>query len=195
MIPRGPKLYLDDPPRSNSRRRWTFLPGDHSLPPPSVPSYSLATRRQLLYIPLGVPFSWEKLPGEPKEFPHHRKTESANNLLPLPPHRNNYSHNTRRKKNTSPAAMIDPFTAALVECSKGTTADGEYTGSESKKVSRKISIGLVNLYASCRRACAVSESIVYIPRSIDGVASYDHLLLSTRRRRRWFITFVVILSI
>ncbi|KAL1225833.1 hypothetical protein V5N11_021050 [Cardamine amara subsp. amara] len=113
--------------------------------------------------PLGVPFAWEKLPGEPKEFPHHRKTESANNLLPLPPHRNNYSLNTRRKKNTSPTA-IDPFTAALVECSKGTTADGKHTGGESKKVLRKSNIGLVNFYASCRRACAVSESIVYIPR-------------------------------
>ncbi|CAE5958270.1 unnamed protein product [Arabidopsis arenosa] len=134
--------------------------------------------------PLGVPFSWEKLPGKPKEFPYHRKNESSSNLLPLPPHRSNHNPNTRRKKNTSPAPMRDPFTAALVECSKGTTVDREHTGGESRKVLRKSSMGLLNLYASCRRACAVSESIVYLPKSIDRVASYDHLLLSTRRRSR-----------
>ncbi|KAG7592657.1 hypothetical protein ISN45_Aa01g015200 [Arabidopsis thaliana x Arabidopsis arenosa] len=130
--------------------------------------------------PLGVPFSWEKLPGKPKEFPYHRKNESSSNLLPLPPHRSNHNPNTRRKKNTSPASMRDPFTAALVECSKGTSVDREHTGGESRKVLRKSSMGLLNLYASCRRACAVSESIVYLPKS----ASYDHLLLSTRRRSR-----------
>ncbi|CAD5313480.1 unnamed protein product [Arabidopsis thaliana] len=132
--------------------------------------------------PLGVPFSWEKLPGKPKEFSYHRKNESLSNLLPLPPHWSNHSPNTRCKKNTSPAAMRDPFMAALVECSKGATTDGEHTGGESRKVLRKSrSIGLLNLYSSCRRACAVSESIVYLPKSI---ASYDHLHLSTRGRRR-----------
>lgn len=134
--------------------------------------------------PLGIPFSWEKLPGEPKEFPYHRKNESSSNLLPLPPHWSNHSPNTRRKKNMSPVAMRDPFTAALVECSKGAIVDGEYTDGETRKVLRKSSsIGLLNLYASCKRACAVSESIVYLPRSTDRVASYDHLLLNTRRRR------------
>ncbi|CAH2033641.1 unnamed protein product [Thlaspi arvense] len=142
---------------------------------------------------LGVPFSWEKLPGEPKELSYHRKTESANNLLPLPPHRNNclpaagkhFSLNTTRKKNTPSTVMRDPFTAALVECSRcGGVEEGKHTGGESNKALRKNSIRLVNLYASCKRACDVSESIIYLPRSVAGVASYDHLLSSTRRRRR-----------
>ncbi|EOA38558.1 hypothetical protein CARUB_v10010368mg [Capsella rubella] len=178
-IRRSDSVELSSTVKSSSRRSLSSSSFSSLLVSGSSPATPLH--------PLGVPFSWEKLPGEPKEFPYHRKNESSNNLLPLPPHRGNHSPNTRRKKNTSPAAaMRDPFTAALVECSKGATADGEHnTGGESRKVLRKSnSIKLLNLYASCRRACAVSESIVYLPRSTDRVASYDHLILSTRRRRR-----------
>lgn len=165
--------------RSFSSSSSVLFPGDSSTTPLRL---------------LGVPLSWENLPGEPKELLCHREMESANNILPLPPHRNNflqaagkhYSPKTTRKKNTSSTAMKDPFTAALVECSKGgaSTLDGEHTGGESSKALRKNRIWLVNLYASCRRACAVSESIVCLPRAVDGVVSYDHLLMTNRRRRR-----------
>ena len=49
------------------------------------------------------------------------------------------------------------------------------------KVTRSVSdrFGFINIYTSCKRTCAVSESIVYIPRS--NRTSYD---LITRRPAR-----------
>ncbi|CAN8235369.1 unnamed protein product [Cochlearia groenlandica] len=156
---------------------------------------------------LGVPFSWEKLPGKPKEDSNrlnHRINKESLNLLPLPPHRNtnfpvtgkNKKVNNSSKKSNFPVIVKDPFAAALFECSKneGDNEEEEEDGGDRRlrgnsgglsKALMKSSVGdrfgLVNLYGSCRRSCSVSESIVYIPRPRKA-DSYDHLLLLRRRR-------------
>ncbi|XP_010471216.1 PREDICTED: uncharacterized protein LOC104751041 isoform X2 [Camelina sativa] len=182
------------------------FPGDSPLNSPATP----------LHI-LGVPFSWEQLPGKPKDYSHrlnnNRRNDESSNLLPLPPHRSvsfpatgkNHKSNSSSKKHSFPVTVRDPFAAALLECSKdeGTISDDEEddvdggggeivdrrfrenSGGSSSKALSKSSIGdrfgLVNLYGSCRRTCAVSESIVNLPRSRKA-PSYDHLLLPRRRR-------------
>ncbi|ESQ28008.1 hypothetical protein EUTSA_v10019856mg [Eutrema salsugineum] len=167
------------------------FPGDSPLNSPATPLRLL-----------GVPFSWEQLPGKPKDYSHklnHRRNTESSAILPLPPHRNiNFpatGKNTARKKNSLsfPVTEKDPFAAALRECSKDDDEDEDDCDQEdedrrsggSSKALSKSSIGdrfgLVNLYGSCRRTCAVSESIVYLPRS-GKAASYDHLLLPRRRR-------------
>lgn len=177
------------------------FPGDSPLNSPATPLRLL-----------GVPFSWEQLPGKPKDYSHrlnNRRNNESSKLLPLPPHRSvsfpatgkNTKPNISSKKNSFPVTVRDPFAAALLECSKdeGTNSDDEedvdggenvdrrFRGNSggSSKVLSKSSIGdrfgLVNLYGSCRRTCAVSESIVYLPRSRKA-PSYDHLLLPRRRR-------------
>lgn len=180
------------------------FPGDSPLNSPATPLRLL-----------GVPFSWEQLPGKPKDYSHRlnnrRNNESSNLLLPLPPHRNisfpatgkKPKPNNSSKKNSFPVTGKDPFAAALLECSKdeGTNSDNDddvdgvedvdrrFRGNSggSSKVLSKNSIGdrfgLVNLYGSCRRTCAVTESIVYLPRARKA-ASYDNLL---PRRRCWFV--------
>lgn len=87
----------------------------------------------------------------------------------------------------------DPFAAALLECSKDDDDEDEAEEdvnrrgnlSGSSKALSKSSIGdrfgLVNLYGSCRRTCAVSESIVYLP-GPGKAAAYDHLFRPRRRR-------------
>ncbi|KAL0701510.1 hypothetical protein Bca4012_057632 [Brassica carinata] len=152
---------------------------------------------------LGVPFSWEQLPGKPKDYSHrinHRLNKESSVILPLPPHRGthfpvtgkNKKSNSLSKKKSFPVTEKDPFAAALLECSKD-EGDDEDDGEDerfrgnssgSSKALTKSSMGdrfgLVSLYSSCRRTCTVSESIVYLPRTRKA-ASYDHLL--PRRRR------------
>ncbi|EOA35691.1 hypothetical protein CARUB_v10020917mg [Capsella rubella] len=177
------------------------FPGDSPLNSPATPLRLL-----------GVPFSWEQLPGKPKDYSHRLKScgnDESSNLLPLPPHRSvsfpatkkNPKSNSSCKKQSYPVTVRDPFAAALLECSKdeGTNSgdeedDGveevdrrfqENSGGSSKALSKSSigdRFGLVNLYGSCRRTCAVSESIVYLPRSRKA-APYDHHLLLPRRRR------------
>ncbi|KAG2322425.1 hypothetical protein Bca4012_056821 [Brassica carinata] len=173
------------------------FPGEYS------PLNSPATPLRLL----GVPFSWEQLPGKPKDYSHrlnHHQYNESSVILPLPPHRSttfpvtskNHKSNNSTKKNSFLVTAEDPFAAALLECSKGDGYD-EDCGEEnldqtfrgnsrgSRKVLAKSSIGdkfgLVGLYGSCRKTCAVSESIVHLPRPRKA-ASYDHLLLPRRRR-------------
>ncbi|KAE8682248.1 protein disulfide-isomerase 5-2-like [Hibiscus syriacus] len=145
-------------------------------------------------IPIsGVPFSWEHLPGIPKKLQNHNK-EYSMKLLPLPPptiprtSKNNSFEDTLTRKKASAGAsdsfrQVDPFFAALVECSK---EDGDqaternlWTGA---KVTRSMSdrLGFINLYSSCKRSCAVSESTVYLPRS-RRTAGYG--LVNHRRSR------------
>ncbi|CAI0557128.1 unnamed protein product [Linum tenue] len=154
-----------------------------------------------------VPFSWEKQPGIPKkpDSPSLKvgiSDDSVPNpslkVLPLPPpitptaasRRLDFDSPSRiRRASTSSSSRFvvasDPFFAALVECSKG---DGGFSDDQEflrsgggEKVGRSISdrFGFVGMYASCKRTCAVSESIVYLPRSSPARASYD--LLSRRR--------------
>ncbi|XP_013590554.1 PREDICTED: uncharacterized protein LOC106298974 [Brassica oleracea var. oleracea] len=162
--------------------------------PSDSPLNSPATPLRLL----GVPFSWEQLPGKPKDYSHrlnHHGNRESSLILPLPPHKStifpvtgkNHKSNNSTKKNSFPATEKDPFAAALLECSKGDDYDEDYDGNSggSRKVLAKSSIskrfGLVNLYGSCRRSCSVTESIVQLP-GPEKSASYDHLLLPRRRR-------------
>ncbi|KAG2281567.1 uncharacterized protein LOC106421312 [Brassica napus] len=179
--------------RSLSSSSFLF-PGDSPL-------NSLATPLGLI----GVPFSWEQLPGKPKDYSHrlnHRRNNESSVILPLPPHRSitfpvtgkNHKSNCPTKRSSSPVTAMekDPFAAALLECSKDDDEDEEdvdrrYRGNSGRPskvlVNNSISgrFGLVSLYGSCRRTCAVSESIVYLPKP-GKAASYDHLLLPRRHR-------------
>ncbi|XP_077240090.1 uncharacterized protein LOC143880998 [Tasmannia lanceolata] len=108
----------------------------------------------------GIPFSWEKQPGIPKktQFPSPNQNPSID-LLPLPP--------SKKKTHVTTTVGIDPFVAALMECSKDPWL-------EPAKVSRSTSdrFGFVDLYGSCKKTCSVSESIVYLPRSSRTTSSY-----------------------
>ncbi|GMI90527.1 hypothetical protein HRI_002722000 [Hibiscus trionum] len=120
---------------------------------------------------LGVPFSWEHLPGIPKKLQNHNKKDYSMKLLPLPPpttsKNNSFEDMLTRKKASESFRRMDPFFAALVECSKedGDEATGRNLWSGAK-VNRSMSdrLGLISLYSSCKRSCAVSESVVYLPR-------------------------------
>uniref|UniRef100_A0A5B7BD31 Uncharacterized protein n=1 Tax=Davidia involucrata TaxID=16924 RepID=A0A5B7BD31_DAVIN len=121
----------------------------------------------------GIPFSWEKIPGIPKkQIP--KKKDSSTNLLPLPPAGtpipskkliNREENSLVRKKYTIQSFRRDPFFAALVECSKD---DQDSIGNfwKGSKVTRTLSdrFGFVGINTSCKRTCAVSESIIYLPR-------------------------------
>ncbi|KAK2659286.1 hypothetical protein Ddye_005819 [Dipteronia dyeriana] len=147
----------------------------------------------------GKPFSWEHLPGVPKKNIHKKKEPTILNIkqLPLPPpvtppsskkhhFQDNIIGNSKKFSTSSESFRIkDPFVVALVECSKddddgdrddhedSSTSNFRSVGS-SNKVGRSISdrFGFVNLYTACKRTCAVSESIVYLPRSTRS--SYDN---------------------
>ncbi|KAG6388835.1 hypothetical protein SASPL_150271 [Salvia splendens] len=122
----------------------------------------------------GVPFSWEQIPGIPK---HHssKKKDSSGHLLPLPPAAVKKQEEISPKKSNR-FQSDDPFFAALVECSKdgGINDDDDdrclhsgAIGKGSSKITRTLSdrFGLINMYtSSCKRTCAVSESIVNLPR-------------------------------
>ncbi|KAK4382412.1 hypothetical protein Sango_2874600 [Sesamum angolense] len=132
----------------------------------------------------GVPFSWEQIPGIPKhqQAGFKKKESSSAHLLPLPPAGNSNS-STKKLQNqeeispkkyhvmTSSRFQRDPFFAALVECSKeddndeGDDDDDGTVWKGRSKISRSLSdrFGFINMSASCKRTCAVSESIVYLP--------------------------------
>lgn len=152
----------------------------------------------------GVPFSWEHFPGIPKKVSKKNPQESSSiKLLPLPPtnKKNMFSLDDmiKIKKTTSTTPSIsnpnkqqqqqqqtydsesdvDPFLAALIECSK---EDDENVGG-SAKVSRSLSdrFGFINLYASCKRTCAVAESIRHLPKSTTSrSSSYDLIKYPSR---------------
>ncbi|KAK7851363.1 uncharacterized protein LOC112017369 [Quercus suber] len=129
----------------------------------------------------GVPFSWEHLPGIPKKKQASKK-ESSSKLLPLPPTSTTTPSSKKSnledvvgKKNCKQTFEKDPFFAALVECSKDDDQDQEPNKSiwNSAKVSRSLSdrFAFISLYTSCKRTSAISESIIYLPRS--SRTSYD----------------------
>ncbi|KAJ6360681.1 hypothetical protein OIU77_004654 [Salix suchowensis] len=138
----------------------------------------------------GVPFSWEHLPGIPKNQ-SYKKKDSTLKVLPLPPPAAPASISRRikfeeigiRKKLNHESFRRDPFLAALVQCSKDDDDDDDDQGSNfsgGSKVTRSMSdrFGFINLYTSCKKTCVVSDSIVYLPRSSG--TSYD--LISRRSR-------------
>ncbi|XP_059631934.1 uncharacterized protein LOC132274628 [Cornus florida] len=121
----------------------------------------------------GIPFSWEQLPGIPKKQTPENKDPSKS-LLPLPPAGTSiYSKKLnpveiplpRKKYYSSKNSRRDPFFAALLECSKDDqdAIDHFWKGSKATK-SLSDRFGFVGVYASCKRTCAVSESIIYLPR-------------------------------
>ncbi|KAJ8760483.1 hypothetical protein K2173_015150 [Erythroxylum novogranatense] len=129
----------------------------------------------------GVPFSWEHLPGIPKN-PNHKKRDSTLKVLPLPPSstiptskRFTFEEVGHRKKIFNEGLRRDPFFTALVQCSRDNNCDKQSFSNiwDRPKVSRSVGdrFGFTNLYTSCKNTCAISESIVYIPRSKRS--SYD----------------------
>lgn len=150
---------------SSSSFESFYFPEDPLLSPASPLRFS------------GVPFSWEHLPGIPKKQNSKKKLqESSLKLLPLPPptttHCSSKKHSheeTRiRKKNSIQSVFQrDPFFAALVECSKDDSEETSRNLWNGAKVPRSVSdrFGFISLYASCKRTCAVSESLVYLPSS------------------------------
>ncbi|KAG4984023.1 hypothetical protein AAZX31_10G205700 [Glycine max] len=152
---------------SSSSFESFYFPEDPLLSPASPLRFS------------GVPFSWEHLPGIPKKQNSKKKLqESSLKLLPLPPptttHCSSKKHSheeTRiRKKNSIQSVFQrDPFFAALVECSKDDneeiTSRNLWNGAKVPIRSISDRFGFISLYASCKRTCAVSESLVYLPSS------------------------------
>jgi len=149
---------------SSSSFESFYFPEDPLLSPASPLRFS------------GVPFSWEHLPGIPKKQTSKKKLqESSLKLLPLPPPTTTHSSKklsheearVRKKNSVQSVFQRDPFFAALVECSKDDseeTSRGLWSGA---KVPRSVSdrFGFISLYGSCKRTCAVSESLVYLPSS------------------------------
>ncbi|KAH6780420.1 hypothetical protein C2S52_011657 [Perilla frutescens var. hirtella] len=141
--------------------------------PPQSPIISLKL--------MGIPFSWEQTPGIPKKG--FKKTEtSSRRLLPLPPAVGTTTPSSAKKwrsghEEISPKKhptrfKRDPFFAALVECSKDDDdldhAANIWKGSLSDR------FGFINMYTSCKKTCAVSESIVYVPRATPHYLLHDH---------------------
>ncbi|KAE8659982.1 Protease-associated RING/U-box zinc finger family protein [Hibiscus syriacus] len=150
---------------SSSSLRSFLFPRDLPLSPPSPLQFS------------GIPFSWEHSPGVPKKLQSHKKKDSTK-LLPLPP-----PATPPTSKKMSESFRKDPFFMAMIECSR----DNDNSGSSSNiwtgiKVARSISdrFGFINLHTSCKRTCAVSESLIYLPRP-TGTPNYD---LIARRSRQ-----------
>ncbi|GAB2271932.1 hypothetical protein Dimus_006760 [Dionaea muscipula] len=125
-----------------------------------------------------VPFSWEKIPGLPKTPIHMISTTSSSlrksiSQLPLPPIPSREKHGYRTAAREKPVAneglLLDPFLAALIECSKdearvvckGSQRSTELRGS--RRSSSADRFGLLVGY-SCKRTCAVAESLVFLPR-------------------------------
>ncbi|XP_039017118.1 uncharacterized protein LOC120147969 [Hibiscus syriacus] len=125
----------------------------------------------------GVPFSWEHSPGVPKKLQSHKKKESTK-LLPLPP-----PATPPTSKKAYESFHRDPFFVAMIECCKdndnGESSSNMWTGI---KVTRSISdrFGFINIYSTCKRTCAVSESLIYLPRP-SGTPNYN--LITPRSRR------------
>ncbi|XP_010256407.1 PREDICTED: uncharacterized protein LOC104596812 [Nelumbo nucifera] len=181
--------------RPSSRRRSPSLSSSSSFRSfsSSVSSSSSSNPDDLLSSPApsslhfsGIPFSWEKHPGIPKNSTIPRTLSSKYKdgslfLLPLPPagtpipaKRFNFDAIfSIRKKNSHDSLRRDPFIAALMECSKDQEGDDDCW--KNTKVSRTLidRFGFIDLYASCKRSCAVAESKVLLPRS--SRAAYDLL--------------------
>nr|XP_043608265.1 uncharacterized protein LOC122580059 [Erigeron canadensis] len=117
---------------------------------------------------LGIPFSWEQVPGIPKKNTS-KNNESSYPLLPLPPSGNAiHPLPTMKKFNNSRSFGKDPFLAAFLECSKDKKFDINVAFNKDEKFSAGQRNGfVVSMYSSCKRTCSVSESIVYRRRSSD----------------------------
>ncbi|CAA0809898.1 Unknown protein [Striga hermonthica] len=127
----------------------------------------------------GIPFSWEKNPGIPKNNQSSsKKKEYSEHLLPPPPAGSSNSGDKKSihqeeifPKKSNRFQQRDPFFAALVECSKdddddehhGTKYYGTMWKGNSKNITRSLSdrFAFMN-YTSCKRTCAVSVPNIYV---------------------------------
>lgn len=142
-----------------------------------------------LHFPGQIPFSWEQIPGIPKNRQLSEKKCNDPSLnstqLPLPPAAANqkFTQTAQKKHYTTTNASFrkDPFFAAFVECSKDSDQHGSI-GSfwKNSRVTRTLTdrLGFMTMHTnfSCKNTCAVSESMVYLPRS-----SLDTYNTNTRR--------------
>ncbi|XP_054795041.1 uncharacterized protein LOC129300496 [Prosopis cineraria] len=122
-----------------------------------------------------IPFSWEHFPGIPKNHVPKIGSSPSHKLLPLPPPTTTRLED-RKKNSVQGGFQRDPFFAALVECSKSKSDYDRHEEAASSsslwtnnvtKVSRSLSnrFEFIGLFASCKRTCAVSESLVHLPSS------------------------------
>lgn len=173
------------------------LKSPHSSPDHSPPSGHPIPTFPIIHS-FGVPFSWEHLPGIPKkQTPKWRKDKQSSSssssflttlslLLPPPPSTATTPTKSRsfnlRKKSIIGRCHRDPFIAALVECSKDND-DASCRGGGfwiAGMLSRSISdrLGFMNAYTSCKRSCAVSQSII-------SLTSEEGVPLSVQSRSPW----------
>ncbi|KAF7126610.1 hypothetical protein RHSIM_Rhsim11G0058500 [Rhododendron simsii] len=168
--------------------RGKISPTDESVPTspfptPIRPSFrSLFSYSPLRSSPLGddtplfapntplrfsrIPFSWESLPGIPKKQVPKKKDYFPS--LPLPPAhtpKNSPVKSNLLQRNSEK----DPFFKAMVECSKDVRDPDLHPLSnilKGSRVTRTLSgrFGFISEKASCKRSCAVSESIICNPR-------------------------------
>ncbi|KAI8531172.1 hypothetical protein RHMOL_Rhmol11G0116500 [Rhododendron molle] len=118
----------------------------------------------------GIPFSWESLPGIPKKQVPKKKDYFPS--LPLPPPctpKNSPKKSNLLQRNSERNSEKDPFFKAMVECSKDVRDPDLYPlGNilKGSRVNRTLigRFGFISEKASCKRSCAVSESIIFIPR-------------------------------
>ncbi|XP_047983467.1 uncharacterized protein LOC125224153 [Salvia hispanica] len=142
-------LSLSSSSRSNSSdsslESSPFLLNHPSPPPSPITPLNL----------IRIPFSWEKTPGIPK------KTEPSGPrlLLPPPPAAAKKWRSQEEKKHLH-RSKKDPFFAAMMECSKDDDCANIWN-----KGSLSDRFGFISMYTSCKKTCAISESIVYVPRS------------------------------
>ncbi|XP_018627671.1 uncharacterized protein [Nicotiana tomentosiformis] len=133
----------------------------------------------------GVPFSWEQIPGIPKQKISRKNSFSLGQLLPLPPPAGNTPNSSKKnsffyefspkKCANNESFKKDPFFAAFVECSKDdiqqqydkSFGHGIWRSSSKVPSIRSLSdrFGFISMYSSCKTTCTVSESIDYLPRS------------------------------
>ncbi|KAJ7969693.1 DUF688 domain-containing protein [Quillaja saponaria] len=195
------KKYMNN--SAESRRTPSFSSSSSSSSSSLESSYKYFTNDSPLSpsTPLrfsGVPFSWEHLPGIPKQLQTSIKMNQSSSLqlmLPLPAPPTNLQPSKRynledqaatRKKNYSLDQTFrkDPFLAAIVKCSKDNIGDHEDTTRSNSnlwnraKVTRNLSdrFGFISLYASCKNTCAISESIIHLPNPSSNckTSTYSH---------------------
>ncbi|XP_008791151.2 uncharacterized protein LOC103708144 [Phoenix dactylifera] len=178
------------------RRRTGSSSSSASSLSSAIPSSSPSPAHRYLF-PLrsssAVPFSWEHLPGvpkNPKSFPSPAVPHRL--LLPLPPPlRSKPDTSIPRKKRSdarfSNLAPADPFAAALAECTKDDPAGtglaklwGEPpAGAPRRRALATAAIthrfGLFDLYGSCKISCSVADAIIHVPRPGPRPAAYGFL--------------------
>ncbi|WOG81924.1 hypothetical protein DCAR_0101081 [Daucus carota subsp. sativus] len=180
------------------RQRYLFHPLRLSRPQILHSHSKKILRLILLLAQERVCIFQDKFPSHGNKSPGSRKINNSlrkkNNapqlhisLLPLPPAARipNQKQTCQNKHSTSAHASFRkvPFFAALVECSKDSDQHGSIGNfSKISRAARTLTdrLGFMSMHTniSCKNTCAVSESMVYLPRS-----SHDIYSINTRHPR------------